>query len=51
MSFESFEEARNRIKDWITNDYNNLYLYSKLGYLSSEEFKLKYLNDRGRNSA
>ncbi|WP_373920416.1 transposase [Thermodesulfovibrio sp. Kuro-1] len=49
--FSNFEEARDRIREWITNDYNKLYVHSKLGYLSAEEFELKYYLERERNVA
>jgi len=49
--FGSFEEARNRIRDWIMNDYNKLYVHSKLGYLSPEDFELQYYLQRDKNVA
>jgi len=49
--FGSFEEARNRIRDWIMNDYNKLYVHSKLGYLSPENFELQYYLQRDKNVA
>ena len=27
---------------WIQEDYNKLYVHSKLGYMSPEEFEAKY---------
>jgi transposase InsO family protein len=33
------------------NDYNKLYVHSSLGYLSPEEFELKYYIEKGKNVA
>ncbi|MDI1472490.1 integrase core domain-containing protein [Thermodesulfovibrio sp. 1176] len=49
--FGSFEEARECIRKWIMNDYNRFYVHSSLGYLSPEEFELKYYIERERNVA
>jgi transposase InsO family protein len=40
--FGSFEEAKEVIGRWIEVDYNRLYVHSKLGYLSPEEFEELY---------
>jgi len=37
--FRSLEESRGVIWKWIELDYNKLYVHSKLGYRSSEEFE------------
>ncbi|ODA43925.1 hypothetical protein THER_1357 [Thermodesulfovibrio sp. N1] len=39
------------IRNWIINDYNRFYVHSSLGYLSPEEFELKYYIERERNIA
>ena len=49
--FGSLEEARERIEDWIRNYYNRLYVHSSLGYLSPEEYELKYYEEQIRNVA
>ena len=41
--FSSLEEAKQTISHWIEVDYNKLYVHSKLGYISPEEFELFYL--------
>jgi len=41
--FCSLEEAKQRIGQWIEVDYNKLYVHSKLGYFSPEEFEDLYL--------
>ena len=41
--FCSLEEAKQRIGQWIEIDYNKLYVHSKLGYISPEEFEDLYL--------
>lgn len=41
--FSSLEEAKQKIGQWIETDYNKLYVHSKLGYLSPEEFEEQYL--------
>ena len=41
--FSSLEEAKEKIGQWIETDYNKLYVHSKLGYLSPEEFEECYL--------
>jgi putative transposase len=41
--FCSLEEAKQRIGQWIEVDYNKLYVHSKLGYISPEEFEDLYL--------
>jgi len=40
--FETFEQTRATIGQWIENDYNKLYVHSTLGYMSSEEFEVLY---------
>lgn len=40
--FESFEEARNALENWITVDYNRNYVHSALGYMSPVEFENAY---------
>ncbi len=37
--FTSFEEAKDTIGDWISEDYNRLYIHSALGYQSPEEYR------------
>lgn len=37
--FTSFEEAKDAIGDWISEDYNRLYIHSTLGYQSPEEYR------------
>lgn len=49
--FRSLEEAKERIEDWIRNYYNGLYVHSSLGYLSPEEYELKYYEEQIRNVA
>ena len=49
--FESFEEAFEKISNWIERDYNKLYVHSKLGYLSPEEFEARYEEERLRRVA
>ncbi|MEM5882548.1 MAG: integrase core domain-containing protein [Candidatus Aenigmatarchaeota archaeon] len=49
--FRSLDEARERIEDWIRNYYNRIYVHSSLGYLSSEEYELKYYEEQIRNIA
>jgi transposase InsO family protein len=40
--FKGYEEARAKFEHWVANDYNQLYLYKKLGYRSPEEFEVYY---------
>jgi putative transposase len=40
--FSSFEEAKEKLGHWIEVDYNRLYVHSKLGYMSPEEFEERY---------
>ena len=40
--FSSLQEAKEKNGRWIEVDYNKLYLHSKLGYLSTEEFEDHY---------
>jgi len=49
--FGNLEEARERIGDWITNYYNKFYVHSALGYLSPEEYEVKYYREQERNVA
>lgn len=49
--FGSIEEARESIRNWIINDYNRFYVHSSLGYLSPEEFQLKYYIQKEKNVA
>ncbi len=42
--FSSLEEAKEKIGKWIEIDYNQLYVHSKLGYMSPEEFERLYLS-------
>lgn len=37
--FGGYEEAREKFEQWVSRDYNQLYLYEKLGYRSPEEFE------------
>jgi len=49
--FRSLDEARERIEDWIMNFYNRVYVHSALGYLSPEEYEVKYYEEQERNVA
>ena len=40
--FESIEEAKEKIGNWIAEGYNKFYVHSALGYLSPEEFEESY---------
>jgi transposase InsO family protein len=40
--FRSLEEAWDKFNHWVTVDYNRLYLHSKLGLRSPEEFEAQY---------
>lgn len=42
--FTSFEEAKERIYNWVDNDYNKLYVHSSIGYLSPCEFESLFFN-------
>jgi len=44
--FGSFEEAKEKIGKWIEEDYNRLYMHSKLNYMSPEEFEARYDGER-----
>ena len=44
--FGSFEEAKEKIGKWIEEDYNRLYMHSKLNYMSPEEFEARYEEER-----
>jgi len=41
---------KERIREWI-DYYNRLYVHSFLGYLSPEEYELKYYNEQKRDVA
>jgi len=47
--FESFEEAKNALKQWIETDYNRDYVHSSLGYMSPEEFEAQYCENIDEN--
>ncbi|MEM4134507.1 MAG: integrase core domain-containing protein, partial [Candidatus Micrarchaeia archaeon] len=47
--FSSIEEARERIGKWIEEEYNKRYVHSSLGYLSPEEYELKYYREQLSN--
>jgi len=40
--FANFEEAKERMGRWIQDDYNKLYVHLQLGYMSPEEFEVRY---------
>ena len=40
--FGSFEEAKERIGQWIKIDYNKFYVHSELGYISPEEYEAQF---------
>jgi transposase InsO family protein len=40
--FRSLEEARAKFDHWVTVDYNRLYLHSRLGLRSPDEFEAQY---------
>lgn len=40
--FETLEEAKKMIGEWIKHDYNKEYVHSTLGYMSPEEFEVSY---------
>jgi len=40
--FGSFDEAHEKLREWIEVDYNKHYVHSGLGYISPEEFEAKY---------
>jgi len=48
--FESFDETKGKIIDWI-EIYNRLYVHSSLGYLSVQEYELKYYEEQKRDVA
>ena len=45
--FTSFEEARERIGNWIDSDYNRLYVHSSIGYRSPVEFREAWEESEG----
>jgi len=40
--FSSFDEAKKVLDNWIEEDYNKLYVHSRLGYKSPKEFEGDY---------
>ncbi|MDW7999135.1 MAG: integrase core domain-containing protein, partial [Thermodesulfovibrio sp.] len=48
--FSSFEEAKERIWEWI-RFYNRFYVHSSLGYLSPEEYEIQYYEGQRRDVA
>jgi putative transposase len=48
--FGGYEEAREKFEQWVTRDYNQLYLYEKLGYRSPEEFEAWYNQESTRKA-
>ncbi len=44
--FETLEEAKEKIGNWLEIDYNKLYVHSELGYWSPEEFETLYNQDK-----
>ena len=44
--FAPYEEAKEKIGRWIQEDDNKLYVHSKLGYMSPEEFEAKLEEER-----
>lgn len=40
--FKGYEEACEKFRQWVEIDYNQLYLYKKLGHRSPEEFEAWY---------
>ncbi|MDW7998386.1 MAG: integrase core domain-containing protein, partial [Thermodesulfovibrio sp.] len=48
--FSSFEEAKERIREWV-GFYNRFYLHSSLGYLSPKEYEIKYHEGQRRDVA
>lgn len=49
--FSSFDEAREKIGQWIEVEYNKLYVHSELGYKSPEEFERLYYNGAIKEAA
>jgi len=49
--FETFEQAREKISDWLETSYNKLYVHSSLGYLSPVEFENSYNQGKIRKIA
>ena len=49
--FETFEQAREKISDWLETSYNKLYVHSSLGYLSPVEFEDSYNQGKIRKIA
>jgi putative transposase len=48
--FKGYEEARDKFRQWVENDYNKLYLYEKLGYRSPVEFEIWYNQESARKA-
>lgn len=48
--FKGYEEAREKFEQWVSRDYNHLYLYEKLGYRSPEEFEVWYNQESARKA-
>jgi len=48
--FKGYEEAREKFEQWVARDYNQLYLYKKLGYRSPEEFEAWYNQESARKA-
>jgi transposase InsO family protein len=48
--FFSFQEAKEKIDEWLRIEYNKLYVHSTLGYKSPEEFEAIYCRDEIRKA-
>ncbi|MDW7973366.1 MAG: DDE-type integrase/transposase/recombinase [Thermodesulfovibrio sp.] len=48
--FSSFEEAKERIREWV-GFYNRFYVRNSLGYLSPEEYEIQYYEGQRRDVA
>lgn len=49
--FESFEESKRRINEWIQVDYNRLYVHSALGYMSPKEYEDLFYREKQKLAA
>lgn len=49
--FSSFDEAKKTLDNWIEEDYNKLYVHSRLGYKFSKEFEEAYYNKKQKEVA
>lgn len=49
--FSSFDEAKKTLDNWIEEDYNKLYVHSRLGYKSPKEFEEFYYNKKQKEVA